>query len=114
MGNGMSKHPAGAGCCLEATRAPAAIEIQSLDGHLADDRTGIRADINNAAPLAHQSQATEHRKQFTHGLDGALDYLETAALTVPGEMVDTRTNHQLAFIGLRDITVYSVGHHHSV
>ena len=48
---GVRENVARAGCRLEATSTPATVKIKALHRRLANDGAGIRADINDAAPL---------------------------------------------------------------
>ena len=52
---------------LEAAGTPATIEIKPRYRRLADNGARIRADINDATPLAHHLDATEYWKQFNRG-----------------------------------------------
>ncbi len=112
--DGVRENPAGTRCRLESPRAPAAIEIQTLDGHLAHDRAGVRADIDDAAPLTQHAHAAEVGKQFLDRRQGALDDREAAALAIAQVMVDTGTDHQFALVRLADVGMNGVGHDHAV
>ncbi len=58
VGDGVGKHPARAGCCLEAAGTPATIEIKSLDRRFGDNGAGIGTDVDNAGPLPVHAHAT--------------------------------------------------------
>src|SRR6516162_8483267 len=62
LGDGMGEDPAGTRRRLEAAGAPAAVEVEPLDGRLADDRARIRADIHDAAPGPEHAQPGEARE----------------------------------------------------
>src|SRR5471032_393840 len=82
LGQRVRKDPAGTWGRLEATGAPAAIEIKSLDRRLADDRAGIRTDIDDAAPCAQHTQAAEDREQLDQRVQQILDDRRAAGLGI--------------------------------
>ncbi len=97
-GNGGGKDMAGARCCLEAARAPAAIEVQALNRSFADDGTGVGADIDDASPLAVHAYACEGRKQFDDGRRRGVDDVRTAALTIALPAVYAGTDDEFPLV----------------
>src|ERR671927_824270 len=59
LSNGVGENPAGTGCRLEAAIAPAGIEIEIIDGRLADDRATVHRHVHDAGPFAHLPHASE-------------------------------------------------------
>lgn len=51
MSDGVGKDMARARRGFKATRAPATVKIQALNGGFADDRAGIGRGVDNTAPL---------------------------------------------------------------
>src|SRR5690349_8579150 len=110
LGQGIGEHPAGAGRGLEAAGAPAAVEIEALNRRLADDRAGIRADIDDAAPGAQHAQAAEDRKQLDQRVQQILDDGRAAGLGIGIVAVDAGAHDQLALVGLADIDMDGARH----
>src|SRR5210317_493670 len=67
---------------LEAASAPAAVEVQAFDGHLADDRAGVGTDVDDTAPHTQHAHPAEDREQFEDGLHRVLDRRKAATLAV--------------------------------
>src|SRR3546814_10815129 len=88
MRDGMGENMAAAGSRLEASGAPAAIDIEPPDRRAADDRTGVRADVDDTRPLAQHAQSAEDREHLDDRLQRAFDDVETAALAVGDIAVD--------------------------
>ena len=108
VGNGVRIRPTGTRCCLEATRTPSAVEIEAFDIRLADDRACIRRYIHNPAPLPVHPHAREHREHFDDRLESPFNDVKAAALTEARVLIDARTDHQIALVGLADIGVHRV------
>src|SRR5262245_3770213 len=60
--NRVSEDEARARNRLEAAGAPAAIDIESLDIGLADDRRAVAGHVDDAAPHAQHAQSRDDRK----------------------------------------------------
>src|SRR6516162_2644141 len=60
--DGVGEDEARSGDRLEPAGPPAAVEVEARDGRLADDRTRIRADIDDAAPLAQHPEPAHDRE----------------------------------------------------
>lgn len=112
--NRVCKDPAGPWSGLESPRAPAAVEIEPANRRLADDRTGIRADVDNSAPHSQHSYPAEDREQFDDGLHRVLDRLKAAALAVTRIGVDTGADDEFALVRLADVTVHGARHDNRV
>ena len=93
---------------LEAASAPAAIEVQALHWGQAQDRAGVGANVDDAAPHAVDLDAAEYRKELADGGGGVRDDLRVAALGVAGVAIDTSADDQVAFVRLADVTMYRV------
>src|SRR5258708_39057068 len=76
----VSKDPTRARRGLESARAPAAVEIEPFDRQLADDRRGVRADVDDASPAPHHPHAREDREELHERRHLALNHMEGAAL----------------------------------
>src|SRR3546814_4157627 len=59
----------------------------ALDRRLADDRAGVRTDVDDAAPGAHHLEPAEDREQLLQRAHLPLDNVEAAALGVGVEGV---------------------------
>ena len=114
VGEGVGEHVAGSGRRLEAAGAPAAVEIEPLDGRLADDGTGIRTDVDDAAPLAVHAHPAESGEQFADRGKSVLDDVKRTALAVAVVAVGPGADDEVALVGLADVAVDGVGHHHGV
>ena len=104
----MGKYPTGTGRRLEATGAPAAVEIQSAHRRLRDNRTGVGAGIDDAPPVTQHAHAAENRKQLDDRREIILDDRETAPLPVTSERIDSGTDNEFALVGLTHIAVHRV------
>src|SRR3546814_17739348 len=82
MRDGMGENMAAAGRRLEAAGAPAAIDIEPPDRRPADDRTGVRANVDDTGPLAQHAQPAEDREHLDDRLQGAFDDGGTDAIAV--------------------------------
>ena len=114
VGQGVGKDIARARRGLEAARAPAAVKVQPVHRGFTDDRAGIRADIDNAAPLPVHAHPAESREQFADGLQGVFDHRKRTALAVTVVAVHARADHQIALVRLADIAVHGIGHDHGI
>src|SRR3546814_593698 len=112
--DGVGEGPAGAGRRLEAAGAPAAVEVEVLNRRLVEDWAGVRADVDDAAPLPQHAHAAEQREKLADGAQGLLGHLHGAALAVADVAVDAGADHQLALVGLADVGMHRAGHHHGV
>src|SRR5215469_5493518 len=81
-GDGPGEDVAGAGRRLEAAGAPAAIDVETGNRGLADDRRAIGRDIDDAAPIAQHAKASEGRKKLAHRFERVARNMQTAALAV--------------------------------
>ena len=79
-----------------------------------DDRARVRRGVDDAAPLAVHAHAGQHREHLDDGLDGVFDHRVRTTLAIAVVTVNTGADHQVALVGLADITVYCVGHDHAV
>src|SRR5471032_267592 len=114
LGQARGKYVARARCCLEAAGAPTAVEEHVRYRGFRDDRARIRRGVDDAAPLTVHAYARQHREHFDDGLDGVLDHRVRTPLAVAVVAVDTGADHQVALVGLADVTVHGVGHDHAV
>ena len=99
---------------LEAASAPAAIEVQALHWGQAQDRAGVGANVDDAAPHAVDLDAAEYRKELADGGGGVGDDLRVAALGVACVTINASADDQVAFVRLADVTVYRVRHYYRV
>src|SRR4051794_35593228 len=81
-GNGMRKNIPAPWNGLEAPSSPAAADKKVLDGRLTDDWAGVRADVDDAAPLAKHLHPAEYGKQLEQGAHLPFDDPEAPALRV--------------------------------
>ena len=59
--------------CFETTRTPSTVEVEVFNGRLTDDWAGVRACINDPAPLTVHAHTTEDWEQFKNRLEGMLN-----------------------------------------
>src|SRR5215213_6553366 len=81
-GDRMGETPPRGWRCLEASIAPAAIQIEALDRSLVDDGTSIHGHVHDAAPGSQQPQPRDARYHGNPGLDHMLDHRQVAAARV--------------------------------
>ena len=113
IGDGVSEDVARAWRRLEAAGAPAAIDVKSPDRRLGEDRRAVRRDIDDAAPGAQHLHAREHREHLADGVERVVDDVQAAGLGIGGVLVGAGADHQFALVGLGNVGVYGVGHHHA-
>ena len=82
VGDQVGKDMAGSRRRLEAAGSPAAVEIEAVDIRLRDDRRGVRAGVDDAAPVAQHAKPRGFRKQLDGGSDHMLRHRERAALRI--------------------------------
>src|SRR3546814_14188763 len=82
MRDGMGENMAAAGRRLEAAGAPAAIDIEPPDRRPADERTGLRANVDDTGPLAQHAPPAEDREHPDERPQGSFHDAQTA--TPPG------------------------------
>ena len=97
-------------CGLKATRAPAAVDIQSGHWRCAKDRGTIRRYIDNAAPFAQHPHTVKDRENLADRRNRMLDQRQATTLRITGVLVCARPNHKLALVRLADIGMHGVGH----
>ena len=110
LGDGVSKYPAGSRRGLKATRAPPAIEIKAVDRRFADNRAGVRANVDNASPHSQHAHTAENREEFENCLHGMFYGWKTAALSITEIGIDACADNQLTLVRLADIAMHCVGH----
>ena len=107
------KHAAGRDR-LEAAGTPAAAHVEPGHRRRADDRRGIRHDIDIAGPLPHQLQLAEGGEHLQEaGQHGPL-HRRVAALGVGGHAIEAAADHDLALVGLEQIGAGAEIEHHRV
>ena len=114
LGDGMSKYPAGSRRGLKATRAPPTIEIKAVDRRFADNRAGVRANVDNASPHSQHAHTTEYREEFENRLHGMFYGWKTAALSITQIGIDACADDQLTLVRLADIAMYRIRHDHRI
>src|SRR5690625_5225075 len=97
-GDGVGKNPAGSRSRLEPPGSPAAIDVDAADRRLADNRAGVRADVDDAAPLPHHPHAPEDGEKLADRRDRLLRDLRTAALAIADVVIDAGADHQFALV----------------
>src|SRR5499427_4165348 len=108
--DGPGEDVCGPRCRLESSGPPAAIDVQTGDPGLADDRRSIRRHVHDAAPAAQHAHAAEHGEQLADRLERMAGDVRAAALRVGGIGIRAGADHELALIRLADIRVDGVGH----
>src|SRR5438132_4959239 len=78
----VGERPTRSGRGLESSGTPATVQVQALDGCGADDRAGIGADVDDAAPLAVHPYLRETRNNLDNRFHGVLDRMQAASITV--------------------------------
>ena len=95
LGQTMREQRAACGNCLEASGSPAIVQKNALDRRRADDGRGIRDDVDDSAPLAHQLQLPEGREHVEKAGDDDLLHRRGAALAIGRDAVETAAEHDL-------------------
>ena len=91
LSNGMGENPARARRGLEAAGAPSAVEIQAFNRSLADYRTGIGTDVDDATPMAQHPHTTEEWEQLHHSGQVTFENRQAAAEAVACVRVNSCT-----------------------
>ena len=113
LGDGVGEHVARARRRLEAASAPAAIDVEARDRRRADDRRAVRRHVDDAAPAPQHAHARELREQLADGLQRVGGDVQAALLAVGDVLVGAGADDELALVGLADVGVHRVGHHHA-
>ncbi len=103
VGDGVGEGPAGGGRRLEALIAPAAVEIELVDGRAADEGRAVRRHVLDAAPGAQQPQPRDERHQRHRAFGDRLHLRQHAALGIGVEAVDMAAEHEAALVRLREV-----------
>ena len=98
---------------LEPARAPAAVHIEAGHRGLADDGAAVRRHVHDPAPVAQHPHPAELGEQLADGLERVLGDVQPAPLGIARIDVGAGADHQLALVGLADIGVDGVAHHHA-
>ena len=114
LGDSMSEDESGSRGRFETARTPTTIEVETWNRHATDDWARVRANINDATPLSVHPNTTKRWEELADRTCSFFDDFKRTALTVSVVTVGARTNDQVSFIGLAQITVYSVLHNNRV
>src|SRR6476659_3018591 len=88
VGHRVGKDVAGTGRRLEPAGPPAAVEVKPLDLSLADNRAGVGRRVDDAAPLAVEPHAREHREELDDCRRRVLNHVRAASLRVTIVVID--------------------------
>ena len=99
----MREQRAAGGNRLEAAGSPAAIEEDAFRRRRPDDGRGVRNDVDDSAPLAHQLQLAEGGEHLEQAGDDKFLHRRRAALAVGRNAVETAAEHDLALVRLAGV-----------
>ncbi|CAI8351017.1 MAG: Uncharacterised protein [Rhodospirillaceae bacterium] len=99
---------------LEPARTPAAVEVHVAHRCRSQDRARVRTDVDDTAPLAQHLHPLVLREQLADRHQGLFGQLLGAALPVGNVLIHARADHQFTLVGLGDIGVDGIRHHHGV
>src|ERR1700733_5988127 len=109
-GNRPSKDMRRSRRCFESSGSPSAVHIQAGYRRLGDDGRSVRRHVDDAAPIAHHSQATKVGKQFANRIQSVRVDMQRTTLGIRGVGISTCTDDQFALVRLTDVSVNGVGH----
>src|SRR5579863_3440232 len=110
IGHGMGKRFPTDGNGLETARPPTRTDIQRRNRRLAENRTRIGRDVDDAGPLPHQLEAAERRKQVQCGAQRVLESGKRAALAVRRVGIGAAADQDFATVRLAHIAVHEGRH----